>query len=127
RANNSQIAAIAIAESRRHRIEQLGDSFARHQVSPRPTPCGKITALAESDHLLDLRPHGFCLGQSRLDALLDNERSHQVPQQGAAVRCVTAKFPSCFFVTHGKTPVQFRVPASSFERFMMTFPSPPET
>ena len=36
---DAQIAAIAVAESRRHRIKQLGNSFAGHQVSACPTSC----------------------------------------------------------------------------------------
>ena len=43
----------------------------------------------------------LALGTRGLDALFENERSDQVPQQRAAVRGVTSQFPSCYFVTHG--------------------------
>src|SRR4051812_30721594 len=59
-----------------------------------------VAALAERDHLLDVRAHGFRLGLRSLDAIFKNQRGHQVAQRRAPVRGVTSEFPSCFAVTH---------------------------
>src|SRR5579863_7666725 len=100
-ADNAQVAAITIAEARSDGVEELVDGGAGHEVSERLTAGGKVSALAEGNHFLDLWAHGFGFGDGGLDSLFEDERSDQIPQQGATVRGVTSQFPSCYFVTHG--------------------------
>jgi hypothetical protein len=99
--DDAKVAAVAIAEAWSDGVKQFVDGGAGHQVRQGLTASGEISALAEGDHFLDLWAHGFGLGDSGLDPLFKDERSNQVPQQGAAVRGVTSQFPSCYFVTHG--------------------------
>src|SRR5205823_14125902 len=74
-----------------------------------------VAALAERDHLLDVRAHGFRLGLRGLDAIFKDQRGHQVAQKRAPVRGVTSEFPSCFAVTHGSLSsvlsTQYSVPS----------------
>jgi hypothetical protein len=100
-ANDAEVAAVAIAKARTDNIKQFVNRCAGHEVSERLTTGSKISALAEGDHLLDLGTHGFGFRDRGLDSLFDDERSHQIPQQRAAVRSVTSQFPSGYFVTHG--------------------------
>ena len=60
-----------------------------------------VAALAERDHLLDVRAHGLGFGLGGLNAVFEDQRGHQVAQKRAPVRGVTSEFPSCFAVTHG--------------------------
>ena len=61
---------------------------------------GDSTFFAERDHLLDVSLHCLRLGDGGLDALFDDQRGDEVPQQSAPVRCVPAQFPSCYTMTH---------------------------
>src|SRR5581483_2667935 len=89
RADNPQVATGAVAKARSNGFEKLVDGFARHQIRGSLTAGGKIPAFAEGDHFFHLWTHRLGLGQRSFNALLDNQRRDQVPQQGAAVGCVT--------------------------------------
>src|ERR1700678_442808 len=49
-ADDSRVAAVAVAETRADRVEQLDESFIGHEVSARQTACGEVAALAQRDH-----------------------------------------------------------------------------
>src|SRR5882724_3550776 len=66
-ANNAQITALTIPETRRHNVEKPGHRLLGHQVSAGLAARGKISALAERDHLLHQRPQGLGLGHGGLD------------------------------------------------------------
>src|SRR6516225_7751543 len=53
RTDDAGVSAVAVAEARSDGVEQLHDGLAGHQVGSGLTTRGKITALAERDHLLD--------------------------------------------------------------------------
>src|SRR5580704_133815 len=101
-ANDAQITTIAVAKTRADGVEELVHGGAGHKISERLPTRGQVAALAEGNHLLDQRSHGFGLGDGGLNALFDDERGDQVAQQGAAVRRVTSQFPSSYFVAHRK-------------------------
>jgi hypothetical protein len=101
RPDDAQVTAVAIAEAGADGVEEFVDGGAGHQVREGLAAGGEISALAESNHFLDLWAHGFGFGDGGLHSLFEDKRSDQVPQQGAAVRGVTSQFPSCYFVAHG--------------------------
>src|SRR5579863_5791251 len=100
-ADDAEVAAIAITEAWADGVEKFVDGGAGHEVSKRLTAGGEISALAQRDHLFDLRTHGFGFRHGGLDPLFEDERCDQIAQQRPAVRGVTSQFPSCYFVTHG--------------------------
>src|SRR5271169_7129195 len=67
-----------------------------------------VSALAQGNHLLYMRTHGLRLGQRGLNALLHDQRGHQVAQQCAPVLGVPSQFPSCSTMTHVFGPSQSR-------------------
>src|SRR5271163_1759913 len=48
-ANDAQIAAIAVAVARRHRLKETGDGLAGHQVRQGAAPAVKIALLTQRD------------------------------------------------------------------------------
>jgi hypothetical protein len=87
--DNAQVSALPVAKAGTDGVKQLGHGLAIHQVSGGLAASREIATLAERDHLLDLGAHGLCLGDRGLDALFDEERRDQVPQQGTAMARVT--------------------------------------
>jgi hypothetical protein len=61
-----------------------------------------VAALAEGDHLFDDGPRGLCLGDGRLDLVVEKNGGHQVAQKRAAVAGVPSEFESCIAMTHGR-------------------------
>src|ERR1041385_7779671 len=60
----------------------------------------KIFCLAERDHLLKVRPHGFRFRDRRGDALTLDECRHQIAQQRAAMTGVPSELPTCIAMSH---------------------------
>ena len=52
-ADDARVAAVAIAETRADRVEQLHHGFVGHQIRGSQAARGEVSALAERDHLLD--------------------------------------------------------------------------
>src|SRR5580704_10214948 len=111
--DNTQVSTFAVPEPGGDGVEKLVHCGTRHEIGDGLAARGQIAALAQRDHLLDQRTQGLGLGHSGLDSLFDDERSHQVPQQGAAVAGVTSQFPSCYFVTHRESFIS-KFPGSGF-------------
>src|SRR5579863_5542122 len=80
-AHDAEVAAIAIAKTGADGVEEFVDGSASHQICERLAAGGKISALAERDHLFDLRAHGFGFGDGGFDSLFEDERGDQIPQQ----------------------------------------------
>src|SRR6185369_2057532 len=97
--HDASVTTAAIAKARCE-FEQLLDRFACHKIRTRKASRSQIALLAESDHLLDLRLHGFCLGHSRLDPLFQDQRRDQVTQQRAAMLRVSSQLPTTNSMTH---------------------------
>src|SRR2546430_781855 len=89
-ADDAQIAALTIAVAGRDGLKETLHRFAAQQVRSSETAGGDVAALAEGNHLLDVGTHRLCLRDSGLDALFQDERSHEVAQQGATVTRVPA-------------------------------------
>jgi hypothetical protein len=89
-ADYAQVASLPVSETRTDGVEELVNCVARHQVGRGLPAGGEVSALAQGDHLFHVRPHGFGLRDCGFDALFDDERSHQVSQQGAAMAGVAA-------------------------------------
>src|SRR5882762_1376712 len=60
-----------------------------------------VATLAQSDHLLYQRANCLCLGDGRFNAILDDNRGHQVTQQSAAMAGIASEFESCITMPHG--------------------------
>ena len=103
RRDDAQVSAFAVAETGSDGVEELVHGGAGHEVGQGLAARRQIAALAQRDHLLDQRTQGFGLGHGGLDSFFEDERSHQVPQQRAAMAGVSSQFPSCYFVTHGES------------------------
>src|SRR6185437_7823297 len=66
-ADDSQIPAAAIAVTRSYFGEESIDGFTRGEKRRCGTASSNIAALAEGDHLLDVRTHGLRFSDRRLD------------------------------------------------------------
>src|ERR1700730_205327 len=80
-ADDTQVTAFAVPETRSHGVEKLAHRRLGHQVRPGLATRGKVSALAQRNHFFRQRTQGLGLGHGGFDTLFDNERSHQVPQQ----------------------------------------------
>src|SRR6202041_487927 len=99
-ADDARVAAVAIAETRADRVEQLDQGFIGHEVSASQAASGEVAAFAQRDHLFDDGARRFGLGNGSFDPLLDDHGCDQVAEQRTPVRRVPSEFVSCYFVTH---------------------------
>src|SRR5438477_2362062 len=99
-ADDAQISALAVAKARRDGIEEPRDRLASHEPRASQAARGEIAALAQSDHVLDVRAHGLGLDGGGFNALFHNDRGHQIAQQGTAVTGVASEFPTCDTMSH---------------------------
>jgi len=88
--NDSNIAAIAITIAWSYLAEEAIDNLAGSKKRCGETSGSNITALAEGNHLLDVRTHGLGFRDRGLNTLFKNERTHQVAQQCATMARVTS-------------------------------------
>ena len=72
-ANDAEVSAVAIAETRADGVKQFVDGGAGHQICERLTTSGEISAFAQRDHLFDLWTHGFGFGYRGLDSFFEDE------------------------------------------------------
>src|SRR5262249_36276155 len=88
--DDAQISTLAVAITRRDGVEETLDRFAAQQISSSKTARSHIAALAQGNHLLDMRTHRLGFRHRGLDAFFEDERSHEVAQKGATMARVPA-------------------------------------
>ena len=105
RRDDAGVAAVALAEPRAQRVEQLLHRRRRPQHHGRLTARVQRIRLGQRDHLLDQRLDRFGLGNRGDDALLQNHAGGEIAQQRIAASTGPLEFESGNLVSHAATPL----------------------
>src|SRR5580700_7414041 len=99
-ARDAEIAAVAIAVTRRHGVKEARHRFVGLQIGVRLAPGMKIALLAQGDELLHVGPRSFGLRDGGDDAIFQKNGRDEIAQQRAAMARVPAEFESSIAMTH---------------------------
>src|SRR5215469_346340 len=98
--NDSAVTAIARSIARSDDREETVDRLRSHQVGSSLTAGMHVTALAQSNHLLDQRLGGLGLGDGGFDTVVEDDRGHQTAEHRTSVRWISSKFEASVTVAH---------------------------
>jgi hypothetical protein len=102
-AHDAQIAALAVAVTRRYCFEEPLDGLIGHEKAEGLTARVQIAILTQCDHFFNQRTNSLGLGHGGLHAIFHDDGRDQIAQEGATMAGVSSELESCIAMAHGKT------------------------
>jgi hypothetical protein len=100
-ADDARVATVPLRVPRRDRGEELRHDLGLHDETGHVTASGEIPLLAERDHALGEAAGFLRLRDRGLDALVLEQRRHQVAQERMPVLALASQLAMVFTVSHG--------------------------